>query len=84
VIVFAGFWPTQLKLTGGTQSLTLSLEPAPTPTPTPLNALPQSFAPIPAPLLARTIYTVEYNTTFGGNNCMPQTSATVVGSFTTK
>ena len=83
-IVFEGFPVGPVTLTGGTQTIDLTLVPAPTPTPTPQNANTQSIAALSTSLLAGTTYTASYTYTDSGKDCSSQTDTFDAGSFTTK
>ncbi len=83
-IVFEGFGPSRVTLTGGTQTIALTLVPAPTPTPTPQGALPQSIAALSTPLSASTNYTASYTVTISGSACASQSYTADAGSFTTE
>jgi hypothetical protein len=69
-IVFSGSGPSQVTLSGGTQTLTLTVT--------------QSVATISTPLQAKTLYTVSYTYTSSGSDCTPQTFTVEPGSFTTQ
>jgi hypothetical protein len=83
-IVFEGFGPKRVTLTGGTQTIALTLEPAPTPTPTPQGALPQLIAALSTPLSASTTYTAKYTATVSGSDCASRSYTADAGSFTTQ
>jgi hypothetical protein len=83
-IVFEGFGPGHVTLSGGTQTTVLTLEPAPTPTPTPQDGIPQFIAALSTPLLASTNYTASYIVTTSGSNCASGSYTPDAGSFTTK
>jgi hypothetical protein len=83
-IYFGGFGPDRVTLSGGTQTIALTLEPVPTPTPTPQGALPESVALLSTTLLPSTAYSLTYNWTISGQNCASQSGTATVGTFTTQ
>jgi hypothetical protein len=86
-ISFGGTASGSVALVNGTQVTALTLvaqSPVPQPSGQPPGSFPSYIATLSAPLSASTTYTVKETVTFSGGSCVPYTSVSSLGSFTTQ